>query len=143
LITFVAVVVGWVFFRATSVDDALAILRGMAGMNGVSIPAVLATYLPAPVSTALGHWGVVFPLGGGSRLVSQYLWIVALLPLVLLAPNTQEILGHFQPALNFHEAQRPYLSWRPTPGWAAIVATLTACGLLSLTRVSEFLYYQF
>jgi hypothetical protein len=35
------------------------------------------------------------------------------------------------------------LSWRPTPGWAAIVATLTACGLLSLTRVSEFLYYQF
>jgi D-alanyl-lipoteichoic acid acyltransferase DltB (MBOAT superfamily) len=143
LITFVAVVVGWVFFRASNVDDALAILRGMAGMNGVSIPAVLATYLPAPVSAALGHCGVAFPLGGGSRLVFQYSWIVALLPLVLLAPNTQEILGHFQPALNFREAQRPYLSWRPTPGWAAIVATLTACGLLSLTRVSEFLYYQF
>lgn len=144
LTTFVAVVVGWVFFRATSLDDALAILRGMAGLNGVSIPAALATYLAPSVKAALEHWGVVFPLGGGSRLIFQYSWIVALLPLVMLAPNTQEILGRFQPALNFREGQRlVHPSWRPTPGWAAIVATVTACGLLSLTRVSEFLYYQF
>jgi len=144
LITFVAVVVGWVFFRAASVEDALAILRGMTGVNGVSIPAALATYLPASMSAALVQWGVAFPLGGGSRLVFQYAWIVALLPLVMLAPNTQEILGNFQPALNFHDPRRwAGLSWRPTPAWAAIVATLTACGLLSLTRVSEFLYYQF
>ena len=116
----------------------------MAGLNGVSIPAAIATYLPASMSAALGHWGVAFPLGGGSRLVFQYAWIVALLPLVMLAPNTQEILGNFQPALNFHETRKwTRLSWRPTPGWAAIVATLTAFGLLSLTRVSEFLYYQF
>ena len=144
LITFVSVVIGWVFFRAASVDDALAILRGMAGMNGVSIPAGLATYLPPSVGTTLEHWGIAFPLGGGSRLVFQYLWIVALLPVVMFAPNTQEILGRFQPALNFHDTrERVRLSWCPTPGWAAIVATVTACGLLSLTRVSEFLYYQF
>jgi alginate O-acetyltransferase complex protein AlgI len=143
-ITFVAVVVGWVFFRATSLDDALAILRGMTGMNGVSIPAALATYLPPSVSAALERWGVVFPLGGGLRFIFQYAWIVVLLPLVMLAPNTQEILGRFQPALNFLETQAPArLSWRPSPGWAAIVATITAFGLLSLTRVSEFLYYQF
>ena len=143
-ITFVAVVVAWVFFRATSLDDALAILRGMVGLNGVSIPAALATYLAPSIRTALDHWGVAFPLGGGSRLVFQYSWIVALLPLVMLAPNTQEILGRFQPALNFHDGRRSVLlSWQPTPGWAAFVATLTACGLLSLTRVSEFLYYQF
>ena len=144
LITFVSVVIGWVFFRAANVDDALAILRGMAGMNGVSIPAGLATYLPPSVGTALEHWGIAFPLGGGSRLVFQYSWIVALLPVVMLAPNTQEILGRFQPALNFHDGREPvYLSWRPTRRWAVIVATITACGLLSLTRVSEFLYYQF
>jgi hypothetical protein len=143
-ITFVAVVVAWVFFRATSLDDALAILRGMVGLNGVSIPATLATYLAPSMRAALDHWGMTFPLGGGSRLIVQYSWIVALLPLVMLAPNTQEILGRFQPALNFHDGRRlARLSWRPTPGWAAIVATLTACGLLSLTRVSEFLYYQF
>mgnify|MGYP003694201899 CR=1 FL=1 len=143
-VTFVAIVVAWVFFRATSLDDALAILRGMVGLNGVSIPATLATYLAPSIKAALDHWGVAFPLGGGSRLVFQYSWIVALLPLVMLAPNTQEILGRFQPALNFHDGRRSVrLSWQPTPGWAAFVATLTACGLLSLTRVSEFLYYQF
>src|SRR5258708_18780119 len=74
-ITFVAVVVGWVFFRATSLDDALAILRGMMGMNGVSIPAALATYLPPSVSAALERWGVAFPLGGGLRFIFQYAWI--------------------------------------------------------------------
>jgi alginate O-acetyltransferase complex protein AlgI len=144
LITFVAVVVGWVFFRATSLDDALAILRGMAGVNGVSIPATLATYLPIAVSAALERWGVAFPLGGASRFMFQYVWIVVLLPLVMLAPNTQDILGRFQPALNFRDTRGPArVSWRPSSGWAAIVAVTTVCGLLSLTRVSEFLYYQF
>ena len=55
-------VVAWVFFRATSLDDALAILRGMVGLNGVSIPATLATYLAPPIKAALDHWGVAFPL---------------------------------------------------------------------------------
>ena len=144
LITFTAVVVGWVFFRATSLDDALAILRGMAGLNGVSLPAGFVTYFGASTRAALDHWGVAFQLGGGSRFVLQYAWIIALLPVVMLAPNTQEILGRFQPALNFRGGQTMVpLSWRPTPGWAAIVAIATVCGLLSLTRVSEFLYYQF
>jgi alginate O-acetyltransferase complex protein AlgI len=144
LITFVAVVVGWVFFRATSLDDALAILRGMIGLHGVSLPATLAAYLGPSWRAVFEHWGVTFPLGGGAHFVSQYLWIIVLLPLVMLAPNTQEILGRFQPALNFRGSPSPAgLAWRPTAGWAAVVAAVTACGLLSLTRASEFLYYQF
>jgi alginate O-acetyltransferase complex protein AlgI len=144
LITFVAVVAGWVFFRATSLDDALAILRGMAGLNGVSLPATLATHLGPSLRAMLEGLGVVFHLGGGAHFVFQYLWIVALLPLVMVAPNTQEILGRFQPALNFRGPPAPArLAWRPTAGWAALVAAVTACGLLSLTRASEFLYYQF
>jgi len=35
------------------------------------------------------------------------------------------------------------LLWRPSKAWAVFVAVLTAAGLLSLSRVSEFLYYQF
>ncbi|MEE9543666.1 MAG: MBOAT family protein, partial [Thermodesulfobacteriota bacterium] len=35
IITFLAVVVSWVFFRADSFTSALGILRGMAGLNGV------------------------------------------------------------------------------------------------------------
>jgi len=143
LTTFVAVVVGWVFFRATSLEDALAILRGMAGQNGMSLPASLATYL-GPARAVLERLGVAFHLGGGAHFVFQYLWLAALLPLAMLAPNTQEILGRFQPALSFRASDAPArLAWRPTARWAAMAAVVAACGLLSLTRVSEFLYYQF
>jgi D-alanyl-lipoteichoic acid acyltransferase DltB (MBOAT superfamily) len=142
--TFVAVVAGWVFFRATSIDDALAILRGMAGLNGVALPAALAMPLPAAWRSALEHIGVTLYLGGGTRFVAQYLWLIVLLPIVMLAPNTQEILGRFQPALDYLQTHAPVrFAWRPSPTWAAIIAAVTVCGLLSLTRASEFLYYQF
>src|SRR5262245_41497677 len=38
LVTFVAVVVGWVVFRADSLDTASSLLRAMAGMNGLVVP---------------------------------------------------------------------------------------------------------
>jgi hypothetical protein len=74
LITFLAVVGGWVFFRAASFTDALAILRGMAGQNGVSLPAGIAAHLGF-VQGVLQGWGVAFSLGGGSRFLLQYAWI--------------------------------------------------------------------
>jgi D-alanyl-lipoteichoic acid acyltransferase DltB (MBOAT superfamily) len=143
-LTFVAVVVGWVFFRAANFDDGMAILRGMTGLYGVSVPASIAAHL-GPLRTLLEHWGVVWGLGGASRLVLQYAWIIVLLPVVLFAPNTQEILSRYQPALDFRNGAglRELLCWRPTKGWAVTVALVTAGGLLTLSRVSEFLYYQF
>ena len=144
LATFIAVVVGWVFFRASNFDDAVAILRGMAGMNGASVPAVFVMQFPW-MRAALESWGVAFMLGGTTRFVLQYAWIIALLPLTLFAPNTQEILGRFQPALDFHASASTStrLSWRPSPSWGMLVSLIVASGLLSLSRVSEFLYYQF
>lgn len=38
ILTFWAVVVGWVFFRADSFDSAIILLNGMIGGNGVSLP---------------------------------------------------------------------------------------------------------
>jgi D-alanyl-lipoteichoic acid acyltransferase DltB (MBOAT superfamily) len=38
LLTFIFVVVSWVFFRAGSVNDALALLQGMAGLRGTEMP---------------------------------------------------------------------------------------------------------
>jgi alginate O-acetyltransferase complex protein AlgI len=144
LITFLAVIVGWVFFRATNFGDAVAILRGMAGLNGLSLPAVVAAQL-GPVQGVLQAWGVVFTLGGGSRFVLQYCWIVVLIPIALFAPNTQQLLARFQPALDYRGGPllQAHLLWRPTAAWAALIAMLTAAGLLSLSKVSEFLYYQF
>ncbi len=144
LVTFIAVVAGWVFFRATNFDDAVAILRGMAGLNGVTVPAALAAIVPGLRST-LELAGVQFALGGTTRFVMQYAWIGVLLPLVLFAPNTQEILGRFQPALDFRGSAfaATRFAWRPSPMWGMLAAVIATGGLLSLSRVSEFLYYQF
>jgi len=40
-LTFVAVVVAWVFFRATTLGGALNMLSGMAGLQGVNLPATI------------------------------------------------------------------------------------------------------
>jgi alginate O-acetyltransferase complex protein AlgI len=144
LCTLIAVVVGWVFFRSANFQDAVAILRGMAGINGIAIPAALVTALPW-LETPLKSLGVEFVLGGGSQFVMQFAWILVLLPLTLLAPNTQEIMGHFQPALDYKGSSfaATRFAWRPLPAWGMLASLVVAGGLLSLSRVSEFLYYQF
>ena len=39
-LTMLAVIIGWVFFRATSLDGALTIIQGMIGLNGISLPLI-------------------------------------------------------------------------------------------------------
>lgn len=144
LITFVAVVVGWVFFRANSVGDAIVILEGMLGMNGIALPASLAAQL-GPALPLLEKCGVALTLGGGWTFVQTFGWILVLLPLTFLAPNTQQLLALYGPALDFRrtEATNAHLLWHPTGRWVAVLALVTTAGLLSISRVSAFLYYQF
>jgi hypothetical protein len=46
LLTFVAVVLAWVMFRADSVATAWAVYRGMFGLNGIALPEQLAAIVP-------------------------------------------------------------------------------------------------
>jgi alginate O-acetyltransferase complex protein AlgI len=153
LMTFLAVVTGWVFFRATDFHSAIAILEGMAGINGVALPnAVIARLGDA------GMWlqkaGVGVYLGGGSDFFFTWIWIMALLAVVLMMPNTQQIMSSFEPALRVYQSDNKYqirfgerlasrITWQPTAGWAVIIGIVAALGLLALTSISEFLYFQF
>ena len=153
LITFMAVVTGWVFFRATDFHSAITILEGMAGMNGVALPnAVIARLGDA------GMWlqgaGVGVYLGGGSDFFFTWLWIMVLLAVVLMMPNTQQIMSSFEPALRVYQSDKKYqirfgerlasrITWQPKTGWAVVIGLVAATGLLALTSVSEFLYFQF
>lgn len=144
LITFGAVVVAWVFFRANSVPDAIEIIKGMAGLYGVSIPAAIGHSL-GPIGMSLNNLGVNFALGGGWVFVQQIAWIAVLLPLCFWAPNTQEITARFAPAIEAVSAAKApqALSWEISLRWAWFIGLITSVGLLSMSRVSEFLYYQF
>jgi D-alanyl-lipoteichoic acid acyltransferase DltB (MBOAT superfamily) len=142
-ITFVAVVVAWVPFRATTTEGTLNMLAGMAGFNGIRLPAALAPLLGGGAET-LRALGVEYALGGGSHFVFTWAWSLSLLAIALFLPNTQELMRHYRPGLDFRpELVASRLSWRPTPAWGLATALLAAAGVLSLSGATEFLYYQF
>ncbi|MCA3254635.1 MAG: MBOAT family protein [Alphaproteobacteria bacterium] len=143
LVTFVAVVVAWVPFRAPTLEGAGRILAGMAGLNGVALPNAIGARLGG-LRELLEGLGVGFALGGGSAFVMAWLWIVALGAIAVLLPNTQQIMRGWRPALDLDEiAPARRLLWAPTRGWALATAAVAVGGTLALTQVSEFLYFQF
>lgn len=133
LLTFLSVIVGWVFFRSSSMDAAVRILRGMVGLNDIIVPSGIAKWLSIFQEFSAG------PSGLGAR---NALWIMLLLGLCFFAPNTQQIMHNEQPGLNA-ETTQSFVMWRATPGWALVCGIAASMALLSIGKVSEFLYYQF
>ena len=125
LLTFLAVVIAWVFFRAPDLPSALAIFAGMAGVNGAVLPDQLLAIVPALAHVAQGV-GKVPLLADGSVMgaVEMFAMLGAGMAIVLLAPNVAQL--------------RP--RWR--------YALMLPCAALALQRViygapSEFLYFRF
>lgn len=163
LLTFGAVVVGWVLFRAETTETAGIMLRGMVGLNGLSLPELLEKPL-AFVQT----WGSQFNqlMPNIQFEVEQMedvneispntviLQILVLLGVVWFLPNTQQWLGAWLEKTEPHaeaieladSGNTPgwkFWRWRPSPAWAVISAIVTAVALLNLAKVSEFLYFEF
>ncbi len=150
LLTFLAVLVGWVFFRAKSVDVALDILQGMVGLNGIVLP---------------HHWfNAIFTnpvkeflLANGAQIKTikfiayrDQLYLTAeLLLIATLAPNTQQIMQRFTPTINQFRQLNGKLArwtWRPNLTWLIVITLLLAWSLYDIPngdKVSEFLYFQF
>jgi len=152
-LTFLSVVVGWVFFRANDFNSAIAILQGMSGNNGIALPNAIMARLGS-LGEWLGSMGLETYLGGGSQFMFTYLWIIPLLLIALFLPNTQQILNHFEPALATYPSDEnteirgfsgitSRLAWRPSFAWALGIGIVTTFGILALSSVSEFLYFQF
>ena len=131
-----AVVVGWVFFRAADARCAMQMQSSMAGNNGIAAPGSLHALLPG---FPLAHTGVD---SGAALAVSLALLLVA-----WLAPNTQQIMNYSGP-LAVQVAGRAsgivsWFAWRPIPRMAVLTGCLLGIAIMSLSKVSEFLYFQF
>ena len=141
--TFIAVVVAWVFFRATTLEGALSMLSGMIGLHGISLPAAFQSSLGG-AAVMLENLGIQFSLGGGSRFIFTWGWVICLLAIALFLPNTQELMRRHCPGLEFDpKAVTALLEWRPTIAWGLAMAILAIAGVLSLSQATQFLYYQF
>jgi len=143
-LTYFATVIGWVFFRAESLQAALAMLGGMFGANGIALPDALLIRAPVLAQSTAAAMGVRPELGGGTEFVVLWTKIILLHVVVFALPNTQQIMGRFEPALDFHAPARSQrLIAAFDLRWAMTIGALGGLGLLAMTRHSEFLYYQF
>jgi alginate O-acetyltransferase complex protein AlgI len=129
-LTFLAVVLAWIFFRAETFPAALNLLTSLTGVHG------FATNL-SRVHMSTG-WLMVLPL----------------LLVVWFLPNTNQILSRFQPTLEYvpRDGTRPppleptwaeRWLWQPRRSWVCAVAALAVAAVLGLSRISEFIYWQF
>ncbi len=117
-LTFLFVMVSWVFFRATSLDSALAMLMAMAGGN------------PAPALPALG-WLNETAARVGAALVVPPAWA--------LVPPAIGLLVVFRRVNSNTLAE----TFRPTVTTAAFVALALPLCVLQLARPTPFLYFNF
>jgi hypothetical protein len=143
-LTFASVCVAWVFFRAADVGKAAIILQGMAGGFGIGLPASIGLSIGS-LKPLLEQWGIEFYLGGGARFMETWQWIVIGGAIAFLFPNTQQIMARYETGLG-EKAQAParrWLLWQPSRRWGVYVGAILLGSLLSLSRPSEFLYFQF
>lgn len=147
-LTYLAVLVAAVFFRAPSCGAALDLLAGMAGLHGNG-PGMDLPLLPdGAARSLLTALGIVAAPGGASvpsgATVLRAGWIVMLYAVIWLGPNTQQIMRHYSPALE--RVQPWFLDWpavRLNPAWAVTLGIGLMLGILATSGTAEFLYFQF
>jgi alginate O-acetyltransferase complex protein AlgI len=113
VLTFLCVVVAWVFFRADSLSSALYVLSRMAD----------------PTRIALGR-GEIINLG----LIALYAAIA------WLAPNTQAIMGYDHEKRTVGAGLG---AWPHRPAFVYATAAMLALGILGIQQHSEFIYFRF
>ena len=124
LITFNFINIAWVFFRAEEWEDAIKVFSGMAGFNGISLPIFLNTRL-----SFLTEYGIKFDnwLSSISGDYTTVIWLFIGFTLILVFKNSIEKLNNFK--YNFK---------------TALFTSIIFCtGILSLNKLSEFLYFNF
>ncbi len=119
-LTYLCVLLGAIVFRAPSLTAAVQLVAGMLGLHGVTVAAFDAH-----------AWLAIA-------------WLAGLYAIVWGAPNTQQIMRDYAPALGrIQPGSLSSLRWQPTLRWAAAFGCAAALGLLSVGGTGEFLYFQF
>lgn len=127
-ITFNFVNISWVFFRAETWSDAINVLKSMIGINGFPISTNL---IPDSVISK-----VQFFTSYGIELTNKYnitfghkevLLLIVCITITISLNNSKQMMNEFKPNL-FN---------------SLFLAFLFAYSILNLTKVSEFIYFNF
>jgi alginate O-acetyltransferase complex protein AlgI len=147
-LTFVAVVVGWVYFRAPTVSGANRLLVAMAGGADIVLPDKVGALLARVglEQTVMG-WGVRF---GELPLVAMPIGMAVMqmavaFAVVWLMPNSGQMFERYlveQAPLEMPADSRWY-HWRPTLIWGVGLGVLLTLSLAAVAGKTEFIYFQF
>jgi alginate O-acetyltransferase complex protein AlgI len=125
-LTLLAVILAWVPFRAASLSGTLAMLRGMAGLNGIALPRMIVSALP-PLAVLADPVSVMPFLGDARTLSFPEISACLLLGwlIVLVLPNVHRMTDRAR-------------QWTLTGSFA-----LSMQALFFAPHVAPFLYFQF
>ena len=145
LMTFLAVTVAWVLFRSNTLGGSAELYSAMFFGNGISLPISLKGYLSS-INLDLFSYTGMFPNGVFLQHREGAFFILASLIFVWTAPNTIELFGHEEIALNSPKkmVQRSgNIQWMPSLKWVILIIAMSVYTLMSIQGHSEFLYFQF
>jgi alginate O-acetyltransferase complex protein AlgI len=143
--TFTAFAVGLAFFRASDIETSGRLLFAMTGFGNAAVEAhtmldwdewlIRHDYVSAAfVQAWLGNtWSVL-----GTILTAAAIAVMA------LVPDTMEIVNYREgDAQSDWRRSIGILKWRPSLFWLGITSIWFIAAFTGISRVSEFLYYQF
>lgn len=144
LVIYLVVVTLWVIFRAHDWPTALRMLSGMSEFHSITLPSQF-----TPLENMLSVFGIA--VGNATPTVfialMQAWGMIALgLAIVWFLPNPYQWMRDYETTCHAHVdvlRTRGHLRWQFRKREAWIVGALLGLALLSLTRTSEFLYFQF
>ena len=112
-LTFLSVVVAWVFFRADNMSTAIYVLSKMADPTRITF---------------------------GRDEMAYTAFIILYAGIAWFAPNTQAIMGYDHKNRIVGEALR---AWQKRPAFLYATAAVLAFGILGIQQHSEFIYFRF
>lgn len=147
-ITMVAVIFGWVIFRAENFKSAIIMCQSMIGFQGISLPPSLESFIPkSPIFSYKGFFS--------NQLFSCLDYFPLMICSVIICLFFPNIKYFFRDHMDFHENSTVFIPsqrnglmtmrWSPSLFYSVFIACCSAWVFLALLsqRKIEFLYFNF
>jgi D-alanyl-lipoteichoic acid acyltransferase DltB (MBOAT superfamily) len=132
-ITFGAVLIAWVFFRADSLDHAVTLIQSMFFQKGLTPPGSIEraqSFLRTPLLLSMQPW------------FRFSILMIALAAICWGLPNTQQFMGRSTAAIEHNDSEK-FVVWRPSVVSAFFTAMLAVSSFVLMSNPSPFLYFRF
>jgi D-alanyl-lipoteichoic acid acyltransferase DltB (MBOAT superfamily) len=132
-VTFFAVVIAWVFFRARTAAGAWQMLGSLFGFGADSSAYASPGILRVMDLPVLVGADMLLMIGAGA--------VAFALAIALMLPNVPQLFRYRE----YRRAPEPgaLVRWRPNGAWALLTALAFAIALFGMWQRLEFLYFQF